>query len=283
MSADANYLILTLISRQLNRQSLYADATAFIGAGTVILGNSRIQDYARIDGCAIITDNSVIRDNAVVDGWAIVGSNAQVLDNAKIREYSRIYYGSVISGNAVIKGSASVFYSAVSGYALLKDYASVWGATLEDNIILGGDAEHFGICNQGTYLQIFNLGNRGCDGLTDHSLNTDINPAFANFTDQGMGITTGLEDNPEDQDKPYSININNQTGAVVIEQTYLSETLKKVKIIDLSGRVLLEKNTGDSEITFSLNNLGNRIFIMLVETKYNSFSEKIVRVQYIEK
>lgn len=255
----------------------YADITAYIGPGAVVIGNARVRNSANISGSAIITDNAIVQDNAKVEGWAIVGANALIKENAKVGEYSRVYNNTVVSGNSIIKGSASVYYSTIGEYTILKDNVWVWGSTFGGSVILGGDAENFASCNLGTYLQIYNLGNRGYDGLTEHSLNNDINPVFSNFTDLEMGTTTGISDIFNEK----SFKIERISGSTEYLITFLNsaDPVRSITLSNMEGRIIWMKNFSPREYSVNLKISGTGFFILRIETKNNLYSQKIVNVK----
>ena len=154
------------------------DPTAYVGPHAQVLDNAQVKDNAHIDGYAIIQHSAIIEDSAHVSGLAIVGESAHVYDNAKINEQAHVFGDSKIFGDALVGGTALLFNTSVSDSALLTDNTFTWGATLHGDIVVGGDAEFFSECNDGTYMQVEWAYNRNCDGLDDHPANVDVTERF---------------------------------------------------------------------------------------------------------
>jgi hypothetical protein len=55
-------------------------------------------------------------------------------------------------------------------------------------VVLGGDAEFFIECDNGTYYQFQGAYGRECDGLDDHPANTDVNPNFGNLNSWDVAL-----------------------------------------------------------------------------------------------
>lgn len=252
----------------------------YVGPNAVVLGTANVSGTARITGQAVVMDNARISGNAVIDGYAIVGGNATVTENARVNEYARVNNGATIKGSAIIRGSASVFNSTIDGLASVKDNASLWGANLAGDIIVGGDAEGFGDCGTGTYLQIFNLGNRGCDGLLNHALNSDINQNYSHFTDAEMGLTTGVDDFFSSKPKPYKVKNDSHTQNIVIEQTDDSDRIVRIVTFNFTGRVDNIRVVGSSEKQINIPTANSSArFIQIFTSKGRIFAEKIVLFQ----
>lgn len=250
-------------------------ASAYIGPDAVVRDYAVVGPGARIEGAAVVMENAVIEGNAVVAGFAVVGGNANVKGDARIEEYARVNNGAVISGNARIRGSASVFHSTVTDDATVKDNASMWGADLGGTITVGGDAEHFGSCSSGTYLQIFGLNGRSCDGSNSHSLNEDINPDYIPFTDNEMGVT-GTEQlliGP----KPYIIMGSADCNNVHLVQRDGNGTgVKSVTLIDASGRLLKHYKYTPYVSVIEINIREKGLILMRLETVNGVFVEKLM-------
>lgn len=167
-------------------------STAYVGPKAQVLNNAKVQNNARIEDLAIIKNAAVINQNAVVSGTSIIGEVAQVTGNAKVRQQSRIYGNSVISGNAIIEGNTTLFNTQVYEQAKLSDNTFCWGANLHGDIKLGGDAEFFQECSNGTYFQFESAYDRNCDGLDNHPANLDINTPHPNFSNSEMDFNSTI-------------------------------------------------------------------------------------------
>lgn len=250
-------------------------STAYVGTKAVVLDNAVVSGNARIEGAAVVRGEAQVTDNAVVSGFARVGGNARLGNDAEISEYARVDQGAVISGNAKVKGSAAVFHSTVTDNATVKDNASMWGATLSGTITVGGDAEHFGACSAGTYLQIFNLQGRGCDGQTNHDLNTDVNPVYTPFTDEEMGLT-GLEDIMEKK-RPYIMR-RTAAGSISFIASGVREGtgIEEIRAIDISGRLLDISQYMPEKTVINLQLNGRGFIILRIKTSEDIFAERII-------
>lgn len=251
-------------------------SSVYVGPKAVVVGNASVSGGAKISGYSVVTDNAVVQGNAVIDGYAIVGGSAVVSENARVIEYARVNNGARILGAAVIKGSASVFNSTLGGVATVKDNASLWNANLSGDIIVGGDAEGFGECSWGTYLQIYNLGNRGCDGLLNHSLNSDINPVYTQFSDEEMSLSTGIDDVAGELIKPYTLTVNRSSGELRIVRTNEAEPITRITVADLTGRIISIKTMSVNENEFLMALPGHVVTILRIYTSKRVYSEKIL-------
>lgn len=252
-------------------------STVYVGPQAVVTGSASITGNVKVLGRAVVKDNATVSDNAVIDGFAVVGGNARVRENSRIEQYARVNQGADISGSAVISASASVFNSSVSGSAVVTDNASMWGAGLSGTVYVGGDAEHFGTCSAGKYLQIWNLGNRGCDGLFSHPLNSDINPVYNQFSDVEMSITTDITSIAAGANvRPYKVEYILHAGIVRLTGDETRGRMESVLVTDMLGRVLsrfvlkpnnnvVEIKTGSKGVTF-----------INVKTTCGVFTEKVL-------
>ena len=249
----------------------------YVGPNAIVTGTASVSGSARITGQSVVMDNARISGNAIVDGYAVVGGNAVVSENARVNEYARVNNGANIRGAATIRGSASVFNSTIDGLALVKDNASLWGANLAGDIVIGGDAEGFGECGTGTYLQIFNLGNRGCDGLLNHALNSDINQNYTPFTDAEMGFTTGVDDIYNSKSRPYKLKNDSYTQSIVIDQTDESERITRIVTFNFAGIVdnIRVVSSSENQITLPAGNSSAR-FIQIFTSKGRIYAEQVI-------
>lgn len=255
--------------------SASVSASAYVAPDAVVRDNAVVGPGARIEGAAVVMENAVIEGEAIVSGFSVVGGNANIKDYARVEEYARVNNGAVISGNATVTGSASVFHSTVTDNATVKDNASMWGATLEGTITIGGDAEHFGACSSGTYLQIYGLDGRSCDGNDDHSLNEDINPDYSPFTDSEMGVTSAGD--LKIGSKPYKIIGSRSCDRIHLVQRYGNGTgVRSVSVIDASGKLLNHNIYSPLASDIMINIKGKGIVIMKLETIKGVFVEKFV-------
>lgn len=250
-------------------------STAYVGPKAVVIGNASVTGNSRVTGQAVVMDNARIQGNAIIDGFAVAGGSATVTENAKVIEYAKVNNGANISGSAIIKGSASVFSSTVTGLATVKDNASMWGANLSGDIVVGGDAEHFGDCGLGSYLQIWNLGNRGCDGLISHSLNSDINQSYTPFSDEDMGVATGISDIYGADNKPYTIIRDPFSGVITIRMISNDDQIIRVVISNMTGSILFNRIVKPGENEISLNHETNQVGFIQIHTKRRVYGEKI--------
>lgn len=161
-------------------------ATAYVGPHAQVLDNAQVLDQARIEDYAIVKHNASIRENAIVSGSAIVGEGAQVFGAAQVREQARVYGNSALQGNAVVEGNAMIHFTQVADDAVLGDNVFCYNANLHGDVRLGGDAEFFSECSDGTYLQFVEAYGRNCDGLDDHPANVEVNAPYEAFTAAAM-------------------------------------------------------------------------------------------------
>jgi len=255
-------------------------STVYVGPKAVVVGTANVTGNVRISGKAVVKDNARVQGNAIVDGFAVVGGNALVSENAKVTDFARVNNGAQILGSAIIRGSASVFNSTINSLAVVKDNASMWGANLSGNIIVGGDAEHFAECGTGTYLQIWNLGNRGCDGLTNHSLNTDINQAYAPFSDEDMGVATSIYDISLNETKPYIILRDPYSGKMTIKLKSEGDQVVRVVVSNITGSILYNRAVKPGENEIYINPDNNLFSFIQIYTKKRIYGEKIYPYRY---
>lgn len=156
----------------------FADPTAYIGPHAQVLDNAQVKENARIADYAIIQHSALVEDSAHVSGLAIVGESAHVYNNAKVLGQAHVFGDSEIFGDAVVTDNAQLFNTRVYENATITDNTFTWGATLYGDILLGGDAEFFTECSDGTYMQVEWAYNRNCDGLDNHPANVDVTEGF---------------------------------------------------------------------------------------------------------
>jgi carbonic anhydrase/acetyltransferase-like protein (isoleucine patch superfamily) len=158
------------------------DPSAYVGPLAQVLDQANVGDDARIEGTAIIKNNAVVEDSVTISGQAIVGEDAHVFDHAVITGQAHVFGGNEIYGHSLVDGNALLFFTQVYEDAHLTDNTFCWGANLHGDVYLGGDAEFFSECSDGTYLQFEGAYGRNCDGLDDHPANEEIIEAFISKT-----------------------------------------------------------------------------------------------------
>jgi hypothetical protein len=161
-------------------------STAYVGPNAQVLGYANVTGKARIEDYAIVQDRAQISGNAKVRNWAVVAGNSTVAENAVVEERARLRAGTNIRNNAIITGSAQVLESTITGNAVVKDLAFLWGVTLSGTAVLGGNSEHFNDAGKpttaGVYLQVHNTeGRNSIDGLDYHKANIDLNPFISDY------------------------------------------------------------------------------------------------------
>lgn len=156
----------------------YAAPTAYVGPKAQVLDHAQILDQSRIEDDAIVEHSAIVSDSAVISGVAMIGEDAHVHGHATITGQAHAFGGCDIYDHALLDGNTLIFNTKVYENANLTDNTFCWGATLHGDIYLGGDAEFFRECDNGTYLQFESAYNRNCDGLDDHPANVDITKQF---------------------------------------------------------------------------------------------------------
>lgn len=153
-------------------------SSVYVGPDAQVLDQARVLENARIEGTSIVKQNALIRDNAIVRDYAIIGENAHVFNDAIVEDHAHIFGGSEIYDSAKVSGNALLFFTKVHEHAQVFDNTFTWGANLHGDVRIGGDAEFFSECADGTYLQFEGAYNRNCDGLDDHPANEDVTQFF---------------------------------------------------------------------------------------------------------
>ncbi|HSF88268.1 MAG TPA: DUF6055 domain-containing protein, partial [Saprospiraceae bacterium] len=154
------------------------DATAYVGPKAQVLDQARVTGDAKILDYAIIRNNAFIGDSASISGRAIVGEDASVYGRARVEEEAHVFGGCTIYDDTRITGNSLIFFTSAYDDAVLRDNTFCWGATLYGDIVLGGDAEFFSECSDGTYLQVEHAYGRHCDGLDDHPANENLTALY---------------------------------------------------------------------------------------------------------
>lgn len=249
--------------------------TAYVGPQAVVKGTAIVSGNARIEDAAVILDQTIVGESAVISGHAVVSGNAVVKGDAVVTDYARVSHGANISGNARIEGSGSVFHSTVRDHAVVKDNASMWGATLTGTIVVGGDAEHFGACSSGKYLQIFDLGGRGCDGNTSHPLNYDINPAVVPFSDEEMGMATSTG-KISDIEEQFIFKQDRGSGYVKVESADGRAVIVDISVVDITGRLIIRHSSGSPVNSIDVILPGKGLYIVVIETPAGPIHRRIV-------
>ncbi|MFZ1676814.1 MAG: DUF6055 domain-containing protein [Saprospiraceae bacterium] len=164
----------------------YAAPTAYVGPKAQVLDQAQILDLSRIEDYAIVEHSAIVGDSAVLSGISVIGENAHVYGHATITGQAHAFGGCEIYDDAILDDNTLIFNTKIYENAKLNDNTFCWGATLHGDIYLGGDAEFFRECDNGTYLQFESAYDRNCDGLDDHPANVDvtqqfISPEFQNY------------------------------------------------------------------------------------------------------
>jgi carbonic anhydrase/acetyltransferase-like protein (isoleucine patch superfamily) len=175
----------------------YVDPAAYVSAGAQVLDNATVSGNAKIEGFAIVKQNAFIEDEAIIKDFAVVGEDAHIHGQAVIMGEGRVYGSSNIYGDALVGENAQVFNTEIFDSAQVKGNAFCWGAKLYGDVVLGGDAEFFSECHDGTYLQVSWAYDRNCDGLDDHPANEDVSSHyFSSETLNAYNLTcNGLVEN----------------------------------------------------------------------------------------
>ena len=156
----------------------FASPTAYVGPHAQVLDDARVLDKASIEDYVIIEHSAIVKDDAVVSGLGIIGESAQVYGNAVVTGQAHVFGTSEVYDSAVVDQSTLIFHTKVYENASLAGNTFCWGANLHGDIHLGGDAEFFRECDNGTYLQFESAYDRNCDGLDVHPANVDITSQF---------------------------------------------------------------------------------------------------------
>jgi len=141
------------------------DASVYVGPNAMVLGtakvygNSRIEDYALVDGNAVI-GRSGQPDNPVISGHAYVTGTAQVYGHAKVRDYGWVWGASKVYDNAIVMAhssvnGASVFGCAVLNQAPLRDSGFSYTNSYSGSAILGGDTSYGITLDKGAWCECF--------------------------------------------------------------------------------------------------------------------------------
>ena len=118
----------------------FVDKDAWIGAGSHILGKSRIGRNAKIGPNAIIED-SLIGDGAIVQPFSTVSQNSNISAGALVKSRSEIR-GSHVAGTAEIGPNALVEESSVASGAKVGPFCRVRsGSTVNADAYIGTQAE----------------------------------------------------------------------------------------------------------------------------------------------
>ncbi|HZV67979.1 MAG TPA: DUF6055 domain-containing protein [Saprospiraceae bacterium] len=158
--------------------SALVSPTAYIGPHAQVLDDARVLDHASIEDYAIIEHSAIVKDDAVVSGLGIIGESAQVYGNAVVTGQAHVFGSSEVFDSAFVDENTLIFNTKVFENASLAGNTFCWGANLHGDIHLGGDAEFFRECDDGTYLQFESAYDRNCDGLDVHPANVDITSQF---------------------------------------------------------------------------------------------------------
>ena len=126
----------------------FVDSSAYVGPNAMVLGNarvyggSRIEDYALVDGKAVI-GRSGQADTPVISGHACVKDNAQVYGHARVTDYSWVFGNSKVYENALLVGHSKVNGGSIFGSAVLTQspIGSMFGyqGSISGCAIIGGD------------------------------------------------------------------------------------------------------------------------------------------------
>jgi carbonic anhydrase/acetyltransferase-like protein (isoleucine patch superfamily) len=154
--------------------SATVDKSAFVGPNALVLDNAQVRDNAIINGYAVIKQNALVSANAQVDNYAIIGEDARISGSAVVSDGAHVFGNSYVRDSARIEGNTLIFFTEAYEDAVLSDNTFCWGANLHGDVRLGGDAEFFSECSDGTYMQVDFAYDRFCDGLDIHPANKDL-------------------------------------------------------------------------------------------------------------
>lgn len=162
------------------------DATAYVGPNARVLESARVTGSARVEGFAVVRDRARMSEQSKAMDYAVVGGDTEISGEAVVQGFARLGEGNRLSESAKVGQHSCLFYSRVSGQAALMGNSFCWGADISGTAYLGGDAEYFRPCSEGTYYQVQGAQGRDCDGRTDHPANEDINAAYLPYSGEQM-------------------------------------------------------------------------------------------------
>jgi hypothetical protein len=159
----------------------WVDPTAYVGPNARVLESARVLQGARIEGFAVVRDRAIVGEQARVSDYAVVGGDSEIMGEASVGGFARLGEGNRLHEMAHVGEHSCIFYTRVSGQAQVMGNGFCWGANLSGTVYLGGDAEYFRPCSEGTYYQVQGAQGRDCDGRTDHPADIDINVPYLPF------------------------------------------------------------------------------------------------------
>jgi hypothetical protein len=251
------------------------DASVYVGPDAQVLGKASVKGSARIEDYAIVTDNAQVSGFAIIRGHSIVGKDAKVRGNAIVEKTARVYNGCNIYENAIITGSALAYRSTVREHAIVKDLAIIDGASLSGDIIVGGDAEDFGSCSTGTYLQLFKItGRSGCDGIHDHSLNINVNPEISDYPLDTLVRVPSEINETDHEGEPYIIYYRTEDHTIVLRPLQEQVNIKLVRLLTIDGRILTSIANPSTDVV-EINIPAKGMVIIMIVDDNGTYSDKI--------
>lgn len=118
-------------------QNLSQQGNCWISRNAIVMGQARIENFARITGYSIVRGQAVVRDHAKVRGCAEVTGQSVIQDRAIICDRVKIFNAPIIGGRSMISGDSMVFDQAIIGENAILSGTSRAGG----NVIVRGDGE----------------------------------------------------------------------------------------------------------------------------------------------
>jgi bifunctional UDP-N-acetylglucosamine pyrophosphorylase/glucosamine-1-phosphate N-acetyltransferase len=165
-------------------------AGTFIGAGTHLLGTTKIGKNATIDAFSYLR-NAHIEDNVTVKTYCLI-EDSHIKSNATVGPFAHVGPNATIGNESVIGNFVEIKNSTMGAHSKAKHLSYLGNAIIEDNVNIGAGAI---TCNyDGTTKHTTTIQNNAFIG-TNTSLIAPVTVGAGAYTAAGSTITDDVPDN----------------------------------------------------------------------------------------
>jgi carbonic anhydrase/acetyltransferase-like protein (isoleucine patch superfamily) len=263
-------------------ESAYVAPSAFVAEGALVLNEARVESNARIEGHAIVRDRARVEDSAIVSDYAIIGEEAVVRQSARVSGFSRIWGNSNISGNATVSGHSCLFWTRVGEQATTTGNTFCWGANLQGDVLLGGDAEYFMSCSAGIYMQVQGAYGRECDGETAHPANIEVNLPYFWPEEEELAFSIDTDCTAplrvfESESKAMWLAFPNPTSHSMLIFSDAAISGFQWELINTFGNVLLSGRSAAQSMELQLNGLPAGFYFLRLQSGDNQHLLRVLK------
>ncbi|MFC4740011.1 DUF6055 domain-containing protein [Flavobacterium ponti] len=244
--------------------------SVFVESHAIVLGNSQISgSNTRIEGTSMVKNTTIQNNVHVKDNAAVFGG----------------FYSSPTGSLVEIKGNSYSENNTVTGNAKIVERANVSNYNLSGTVMVGGDVMVYAdaSCNNGVYRTLTNYYENNplaCDNRTAlHPTNIDVNNNYIPFTPSVMAFSSSstclslLHSSTYVKNKKPFLFPNPTKDKFTIEG--VNEPIEMISVYNDLGQLILCLK--EVPTIFSISNLPNGLYIVIVTTTIDSIKLKIIK------